>query len=183
MENPDITFRYIPKSEFDKAPAYFLEVYTKAWGGHKGVKPMDIEGAKKIFKKLKPIADPKLIWFGFYKEQPIAFYISIPELNQLFKHVDGNMNWWGKLKFLYHKLRGRNTKMLGIVFGVVPEWHGKGIETRHRGGVLQAHLGRRVALQAGGDELDRRFQPQDDACVRESGRVHHPHPRHLQVSI
>lgn len=129
LENPDITFRYIPKSEFGKAPEYFLEVYTKAWGGHKGVKPMDIEGARKIFKKLGPIADPKLIWFGFHKEQPIAFYISIPELNQLFKHVDGNMNWWGKLKFLYHKLRGRNTKMLGIVFGVVPEWHGKGIET------------------------------------------------------
>jgi hypothetical protein len=129
LENPDITFRYIPKSEFGKAPEYFLEVYTKAWGGHKGVKPMNIEQARKIFQKLKPIADPKLIWFGFHKEQPIAFYISIPELNQLFKYVDGNMNWWGKLKFLYHKLRGRNTKMLGIVFGVVPEWHGKGIET------------------------------------------------------
>lgn len=129
LENPDITFRYIPKSELYKAPEYFLEVYTKAWGGHKGVKPMDIDGAKKIFKKLKPIADPKLIWFGFHKEQPIAFYISIPELNQIFKYVDGNMNWWGKLKFLYHKLRGRNTKMLGIVFGVVPEWHGKGVES------------------------------------------------------
>lgn len=129
LNNPDISFRYIPKSELHKAPEYFLEVYTKAWGGHKGVKPMDIEGARKIFKKLKPIADPRLIWFGFYKEQPIAFYISIPELNQLFKHVDGNMNWWGKLKFLYHKLKGENTKMLGIVFGVVPEWHGKGIES------------------------------------------------------
>lgn len=129
LDNPDITFRYIPKSEFDKAHIYFHEVYTKAWGNHKGVKPMTLEQAEKMFKKLKPIADPKLIYFGFYKDQPISFYLSIPELNQLFKYVDGNMNWLGKLKFMYHKLTGSCKKMLGIVFGVVPEWQGKGVES------------------------------------------------------
>jgi GNAT superfamily N-acetyltransferase len=129
LDNPDITFRYLSKSEFDKAHVYFHEVYTKAWGSHKGVKPMTLEQAEKMFKKLKPIADMRLLYFGFYKEQPIAFYLSIPELNQLFKYVDGNMNWWGKLKFLYHKWRGGNTKMLSIVFGVIPEWHGKGVES------------------------------------------------------
>ena len=99
LNNPDITFRYIKKKDFDKAAVYFHEVYTKAWGGHSGVKPMTLEQAQKMFGKLKPIADEKLIYFGFYKDQPISFFISIPELNQLFKHVGGNMNWLGKLKF------------------------------------------------------------------------------------
>ena len=129
LNNPDITFRYIKKKNFDKAAVYFHEVYSKAWGGHSGVKPMTLEQAQKMFGKLKPIADDKLIYFGFYKDEPISFFLSIPELNQLFKYVDGNMNWLGKLKFAYHMKMGHCKKMLGLVFGVIPEWHGKGVES------------------------------------------------------
>ena len=129
LNNPDITFRYIKKKDFDKAAVYFHEVYTKAWGGHQGVKPMTLQQAQKMFGKVKPIADERLIYFGFYKGEPISFFLSIPELNQLFKHVNGNMNWFGKLKFAYHMKMGHCKKMLGLVFGVVPEWHGKGVES------------------------------------------------------
>lgn len=129
LNNADITFRYIKKKNFDKAAVYFHEVYAKAWGGHSGVKPMSLEQAHKMFAKLKPIADERLIYFGFYKDQPISFFLSIPELNQLFKHVNGKMNWLGKLKFAYHMKMGHCRKMLGLVFGVIPEWHGKGVES------------------------------------------------------
>ena len=129
LNNPDISFRYIRKKDFDKAAIYFHEVYTKAWGNHEGVKPMTLEQAQKMFAKLKPIADERLIYFGFYKDQPISFFLSIPELNQLFKHVNGKMNWLGKLKFFYHMKTGSCKKMLGIVFGVIPEWHGHGVES------------------------------------------------------
>lgn len=129
LNNPDIHFRYIKKKDFEKAAVYFHEVYSKAWGGHSGVKPMTLKQAQKMFAKLKPIADEKLIYFGFYKDQPISFFLSIPELNQLYKYVNGKMNWWGKLKFAYHFKMGHCKKMLGLVFGVIPEWHGKGVES------------------------------------------------------
>lgn len=129
LRNGEVTFRYLKKSEFDKAPEYFLHVYNNAWGNHKGVKPMTLDQAKKMFKKLTPIADERLIWFGFHKNEPIAFYISIPELNQLFKYVNGKMDLIGKLKFVWHRWRGSCKKMLGIVFGVVPAWQGKGVES------------------------------------------------------
>ncbi len=128
LKNPDLTFRHLTKKEMPKAAHYFLEVYTKAWGGHPGVKPMTLEQCEKMFKKLAPVADMRLLYYGFYKEQPIAFFLSIPELNQLFKHVNGKMNLIGKLKFLYHKTMGTCNKALGLVFGVVPEWHGNGVE-------------------------------------------------------
>lgn len=129
LKNPDIKFRYIKKKDFDKAAVYFHEVYTAAWGGHSGVKPMSLEQAQKMFKKLKPIADERLIYFGFHKDRPISFFLSIPELNQLFKYVNGNMNWLGKLKFAYHMKMGHCKKMLGLVFGVIPEFHGQGVES------------------------------------------------------
>ena len=55
-------------------------------------------------------------------------YISLPELNEIFKHVNGNLNWWGKLKFLWYKHTGAVKTMTGIVFGVAKEHQGKGME-------------------------------------------------------
>jgi GNAT superfamily N-acetyltransferase len=108
--------------------SYFLEVYNSAWGGHEGFKSMRMEQARSIIKSMKVIMDPDILIFAFMGEKPIGFYLSIPELNEFFVHVNGNLNWWGKLKFMYHlKFKKRHT-MLGIVFGVSKEYQGKGIE-------------------------------------------------------
>jgi hypothetical protein len=128
LDNPDYEFRHLSKKEYAHGHKYFLEVYNKAWGGHSGVKPMTEQQAKATFKTLKPIADVKLLWFAFYKGEPVAFFISIPELNELYKHLNGQWNLWSKLKFLYLLKTGKCKTGLGIVFGVVPEHQKKGVE-------------------------------------------------------
>jgi hypothetical protein len=45
----------------------------------------------------------------------------------VFKHINGKLDWWGKLIFLKHKLFKTNEKLLGIIFGVIPQFDGKGI--------------------------------------------------------
>ena len=72
--------------------------------------------------------DPRLLYFGFYKDEPVSFFFSLPEINQIFKYVNGKLNWIGKLKFLWHTLRKTNRKAFGILFGVVPEHQGKGLD-------------------------------------------------------
>lgn len=129
LDNPDYEFRYLKGKELkEKAPEYFAETYNKAWSRHLG-KTLSLKEAQLMFAKMKPIIDPKLIYFGFYKGEPVSMYIQIPEINQIFKHVNGKMNWLGKLKFLYYKTFFPPTKMLGLVFGVVPEHQGKGVES------------------------------------------------------
>jgi hypothetical protein len=128
LVNPDYEFRYLKGKELkEKAPEYFTETYNRAWARHLG-KTLSLKEAQMMFTKMKPILDPKLIYFGFYKGEPVSMYIQIPEINQIFKHVNGNMNWLGKLKFLYYKTFSPPNKMLGLVFGVVPEHQGKGVE-------------------------------------------------------
>ena len=46
------------------------------------------------------------------------------------------MDFIGKLKFLWHKRFSKNQKMLGIIFGVVPEHQGKGVD----GAIILASL-------------------------------------------
>ena len=77
---------------------------------------------------MKPILDRRLLYFGFYKGEPVSFFLSLPEINQIFKYVNGKLNWIGKLKFLYHSLMKTNRKAFGILFGVVPEHQGKGLD-------------------------------------------------------
>jgi hypothetical protein len=66
--------------------------------------------------------------FVYHFDKPIGFYINLPEVNEFMQHVRGNLNWWGILKFLYFKKFGRRNTMVGIVFGVDRDYHGKGVE-------------------------------------------------------
>ncbi|WP_425637717.1 hypothetical protein ACPUEN_20145 [Algoriphagus yeomjeoni] len=129
MDNPDYEFHYLKGKELkEKAPEYFMTVYNKAWARHMG-KSLALKEAQLMFAKMKPIIDEKLIYFGFYKGEPVSFFIQIPEINQIFKHVNGKMDLIGKLKFLWYKTFSPPNKMLGLVFGVVPEHQGKGVES------------------------------------------------------
>jgi len=127
LKNTDYKFEHIRKKNLDRYIDEFRIIYNKAWAKHLGVSPMKTRQARAIIHSLKPVLDEKVAWFAYYKDQPIAFFISVPEVNQVFKHVHGKLNLWGKLIFLKHKLFKTNHKLLGIIFGVIPEFDGKGI--------------------------------------------------------
>ena len=125
--NPDYTFDHFRKSQMEKFADDFLTIYNKAWVKH-GVNKLKKAQAMAVFKQMKPVIDERIVLFAYYKGEPVAFFIMLPELNQLFKYVNGKLNLLGKLKFLYYKMTGACTKMFGVVFGVVPEHQSKGLE-------------------------------------------------------
>jgi hypothetical protein len=126
--NPEFSVRCMKGENAEKIAEYFLEVYNSAWGGHEGFKNMRIEQARAIIKSMKVIMDKDILIFAFDGAKPIGFYLNIPELNEFFIHVNGNMNWWGKLKFMYYLKFGKRKTMLGIVFGVSRDYQGRGVE-------------------------------------------------------
>lgn len=127
LDNPDFLFTTIKKNQLDKFTEDFRVVYNKAWVKHEGVSEMKPRQAKAIIKSLKPVIEEKLAFFAYHKDQPIAFFLNIPEVNQIFKYVNGKLDLWGKLTFLKHKLLKTNAKALGVAFGVSPEFDGKGV--------------------------------------------------------
>ena len=126
--DPNFSARRPEKNNLDKYAIDFATIYNKAFAGHDGNKQMDIKVAKKLFQTMKPVMDPDVVWFTYYKEEAIAFYINLPELNQFFKHLNGSFDLFSKIKFLWLKWRKQNTKFTGIVFGVVPEYQGRGVD-------------------------------------------------------
>ncbi len=135
-KDPNYTFEHFNMKKFKKQTKHIISIYNKAWVDHKGVPKMTQEKGEAIINQLKPILEEKIIWLGYYKEEPIAFYFNIPDVNQIIKYVNGKMDFFGKLKFLWYKKFNRNQKMLGIIFGVIPEHQGKGVD----GAIILASL-------------------------------------------
>lgn len=124
----DYSFRFISRSELDKLPEYIQRVYNLAWANRAENPELTLPQARLLVKQMNPILDPRLLWFGFYKNDPVAFFMSLPEINQLFKHINGKLNWLGYLKLGWLKLVRPNRKAFGILFGVVPAHQGKGVD-------------------------------------------------------
>jgi hypothetical protein len=126
--SPDFSVRHITKHELDKFAEDFSIIYNKAWAGHGGGKTIELKQAKLLFAKMKPVIDEKIAWFVYYKNEPIGMWVNIPDLNQYFKHFNGKFGLLQKLQFLYLKYTGACKRFVGIVYGIVPEWQGKGTD-------------------------------------------------------
>ncbi|MFD2244839.1 hypothetical protein [Pontibacter ruber] len=128
LRDPDYHFEHLNKNNLDKYTEDFRTIYNKGWVKHEGVQAMSEAQAKSIMKSLRPVLDERLLWFAYHKGEPAGFFIAIPELNQLFKYTNGKMDLWGKLKIVFHRWRGAVKTMYGIVFGIIPECQGRGVE-------------------------------------------------------
>lgn len=126
--DPNYRFAYLPKSQWNTLPEKIQYVYNKAWAKRGEIPELTVQQAAHLVKQMKPIMDEKLIWFGYYKEEPVVFFLSLPEVNQVFKYLDGKLDWQGKLKFVWYRWSKPTKKAFGILFGVIPEHQGKGVD-------------------------------------------------------
>ena len=129
-ESPGYRFEHIDIRNLEQVAEDFRLIYNKAWANHSGVKPMEKEDAAKMMRTMKPIIDERLIYFAYFNDEPIGFFIMVPDLNRVIGRFGGKLNLinkirlWGMLK-LTHKA----DRIFAIIFGVAPEFHGKGIES------------------------------------------------------
>lgn len=128
-DDPNYSFDHMRKSNMEKYAEDFRTIYNKAWGKHGGVSKMAKAQALVLMKKIKPIMDPEIIIFAYHKGEPIAFFIMLPEINQAIKHLNGQFHLLAKLKFLWYLKVQKVKKMFGVVFGVIPAFQGKGVES------------------------------------------------------
>ena len=126
--DPDFSVSWFKHNDLDKVAADFTTVYNEAWAGHGGLKEINKQTILKMFQTMKPVMDKKIIWFAYYKTEPIALFVNLPDLNQWFRSLDGKFDLLAKLKFLWLKRTRPCTRFVGLVFGVVPRYQNKGVD-------------------------------------------------------
>jgi GNAT superfamily N-acetyltransferase len=120
---------FIKGNNLEKYAIDFASVYNKAWAGHGSLKEMNPEQAIRLFRKMKPVMDKRIVWFVYYRHEPIAVFLNLPDVNHWFKWLNGQFDLWHKLKFLWIKRTSPCKRLAGLAFGVVPEFQGKGVDS------------------------------------------------------
>ncbi len=121
--------KHLEINNLEKFANDFAIVYNAAWAQHKENKTITTNDVMKLFKQMKPIIDPQVIWFAYFKDEPIAMWINIPDINQYFKHFHGKLGLWQKIQLLYLKKTKQCHRFTGIAFGVVPKYQALGIDS------------------------------------------------------
>jgi hypothetical protein len=125
---PGIRFEHVTKKNLDKYISDFVYIYNQSWNRFENFKPVTAADVTAVFKSMLPIMIPEFIWFAYVDDEPAGFNVFIPEVNQIFRHVNGRLDFIGKLKFIYHQLIRSNHKVKGLVFGILPKYQNLGID-------------------------------------------------------
>ncbi len=129
MKKPEYQFRHFSKKEFSKFAADFREIYNDAWSEFPAFTAIEMETIEEQFRQMKPVVDEKIIWFAYHNNEPISFILCMPDINQVLKHLNGKLNWWGKLKFLWYKNTLTIDRIRIIVMGCKKKYQNHGIES------------------------------------------------------
>ncbi|HLN54408.1 MAG TPA: hypothetical protein VK207_00365 [Bacteroidales bacterium] len=129
-KRPGYSFRHFEMRNSKKYVNDIVEVYNSAWSAFKDdFTPLDPAILEESLKKAEFIIDEDIIWFAYFNDKPIAFFILFPDVNQILKHLDGKLHPWNMLKVFYYKLTHEMTRMRAVVGGVHPNYQNSGVES------------------------------------------------------
>lgn len=129
IQKPGFSFRPFSKKRFEEQAADFLEIYNDAWSGFENFTPLKIETVRDVFRQIKPIVDERIIWFAYYHQEPVAFILCLPDVNQILRYLNGRMNVWGKLKFLWYRHTRPVTRLRITAMGCKSKYQNRGMES------------------------------------------------------
>jgi GNAT superfamily N-acetyltransferase len=126
-ERYGVRVRQVNMRRYDEEVQTFLDLSNRSIIDNWGYSPVTEAEAKAIARDLKQIIQPKGVLFAEDSQGvPIGFAIALPDVNILLKGLNGRLLPFGWIKLLRGLPRLRNYRLFAL--GVIPEYHGKGID-------------------------------------------------------
>lgn len=118
-KNSRIVIRKVNKAKFADEAATILAILNDAWSDNWGFVPLTQPEIDDVGKKLKPIVFEDLIRIAEVDGEPVAFMITLPDLNEAIKPLNGNLLPFGWAKLLLWlrapKVRTMRVPLMGVV--------------------------------------------------------------------
>jgi hypothetical protein len=118
-KSPRINVRKVDKSKFKSEAAIILSILNDAWDKNWGFVPITAHEVEHFGKQLKPIVREDLIMIAELDGEPVAFMITLPNLNEPLKSMNGKLfpfNWAKLLWWLRKpKCRTMRVPLMGVV--------------------------------------------------------------------
>jgi GNAT superfamily N-acetyltransferase len=118
-KNSRIVIRKVDKTRFEAEAAIILEILNDAWSDNWGYVPLTPPEIKDVGVKLKPIVFNDLIRIAELDGRPVAFMITLPDLNEAIAPLKGDLLPFGWVKLLWWlrkpKVRTVRVPLMGVV--------------------------------------------------------------------
>jgi hypothetical protein len=119
--NARIRIREVDKSKFEEEAAIILHILNDAWAENWGFVPLTPPEIADVGVKLKPIVFNDLIRIAELDGKPVAFMITLPDLNEVIKPLNGNLLPFGWAKILLWLRKPQARTMRVPLMGVLKE--------------------------------------------------------------
>jgi len=117
-KNPRIRIRNVNKKQFDAEARLILDILNDAWSDNWGFVPFSETEIAYAGKKFRPIVHEDLIMVAEYDGEPVAFMMTLPDLNEAIKPMGGKLfpfNWIKLLRWLPHpQVRTMRVPLMGV---------------------------------------------------------------------
>ena len=122
--NARIRIRNVDLSQFRRDSAIILNLLNDAWSDNWGFVPLTDAEIAYAGKKLKPIIFEDLVRIAELDGEPVAFMLTIPDINEMTADLNGKLFPFGFVKLLW-RLRKPKVKRVRVpLMGVAKRLHG-----------------------------------------------------------
>ncbi|HEX7071928.1 MAG TPA: hypothetical protein VF190_14030 [Rhodothermales bacterium] len=126
---PGLRIRSLDMGRFRQEASIILDLYNEAWSDNWGHVPMTEREFAHLAKEMKQIVDPRLVFIIEDDTGPVAFSITLPDLNLALKHVrDGRLLPLGLPKLLAYAKFGAVHECRTLLMGVRKKYQGRGLD-------------------------------------------------------
>lgn len=129
-QHAGISIRSLDMRDFPAEVARLKAVYNSAWEKNWGFVPMTDAEFDKLARDLRPVIRPELCLLAEDQGDPIAFALSVPDVNQALRHLDGRLTRFGLpvglAKLLWYQRRITRVRLLAL--GIKEGWRRRGLD-------------------------------------------------------
>jgi len=123
-----VRVRQLNMKHFEQEVETIIDLSNKCLIDNWGYSPVTEAEVRAMARDLKPVIHPRAVLFAEDNQgRPIGFAIAIPDVNIILKKIKGKMLPFGWLTLLRGLPRLTEYRMFAL--GVIPEYHGKGIDS------------------------------------------------------
>jgi GNAT superfamily N-acetyltransferase len=125
---PGLSVRTLNMDRFEHDARTILDIYNDAWSDNWGHVPMTRAEFDQLATDLKQIVVPEMVFLVEHDGKPVAFAISLPNINQALRNVpDGRLFPTGLPKLLLNATYGIYEVRMPLM-GVRTAYQGKGLD-------------------------------------------------------
>jgi GNAT superfamily N-acetyltransferase len=169
-----ITIKHMRKRNYREELERFVEIYNIAWSTNWGFVPVGLDEMIATYKDMKPILDEDWLMRADTRDgETVGVALTLPDINQVLKRMNGRIVPFGWLKFLWYKPRIDRVRVgflgvrpeyqhTGIAAGMYDEHFKQAARKRQDGGeagwILESNEGMNRALEMMGGHVVKRYR-------------------------